>query len=281
MDNQLNQANNKSNIGTILVSAGKIKSIDIDRILAFQQQKNVRFGEAAKALNLIKDEDIEYALAIQFGYPVLLQDDQSVDKSIFMAFKPNSEAAENIRSIREYLNLHWFNQHKELIIVSQSTTDSASIVLANLAVAYAQLGKRTLVIDADLINPKQHEYFKTENRYGLVDLLANRYIFKEVLRPTTIDNLFILSSGAQPPNTYELISRSLKDLLQNIGAEFDVILIDTTAFDYGLEAKVVASIIQGSIIVAKQNESKVSDVEYIKQNLLSVECECLGAILNN
>ena len=148
---------NDRQIGRILVDMGKLKAKDVGRVFALHREKGLRFGEAARKLRLVKDADIEYALSVQFNYPYLKPGQSALGRDLIVAHDPFEGQAEILRDLRTQLLLHWVNgERKVLAIVSPNTGDGRSFVAANLAVVFAQLGEKTLLVDADLRFPRQH-----------------------------------------------------------------------------------------------------------------------------
>ena len=280
MDNTF-KPDNKLNIGSILVSGARLKPTDIEKVLKFQQQNNVRFGEAAKALNLIAEFDIEWALAIQFGYPLLSPNDDSLDKSLVMAYQPHGPDAEPFRNLREHLDLHWFTENKSLMVVGQTAQDASVYTAGNLAIAFAQLGKSVLLIDADFFNAQLHSLFKIGNQFGLSDLIAGRSEVTVLKQIDSIGNLFLLTSGAKPPNTAELISRGLKKVVETLAQRFDIIIVSASPNEAGIEAKLTAKAVGGAIFVLEKHETRLNDIRNMKDNFLEVGCECLGVLLSD
>jgi len=143
-------------IGKLLQDAGKLKSQDMERVLQLQHEQNLRFGDAAVKLGLVTDADIQHALSCQFDYPYLANDSEGLSHELVAAVAPYGKEAEALRSVRSQLLLRWFQEgSKTLAIGCASEGDGASYMTANLAVLFAQLGRKTLLIDADMRQPRQ------------------------------------------------------------------------------------------------------------------------------
>ena len=129
-------------LGQLLLRAGKLKDIDIKRVVTTQQQSGLRFGDAAKRLGLINDIDLQHALARQFGYPYLGEDKSALSKALIAAYQPFSVQAELLRGLRTQLLLRWFNDRtKVLMVASPRWNEGGSSVAANLAIVFAQIGR--------------------------------------------------------------------------------------------------------------------------------------------
>ena len=143
---------------------GKISDEDITIISGLQEKEGLYFGEAAIKLKLVSTEDVQYALSRQFGYPYL-REDEGISKELVVAYEPFGKQAEIYRAIRSQLIMQCLEQgEKSLAITSPCTGDGRSYVAANLALAFAQCRKRTLLIDADFRSPRQHLIFNITRR---------------------------------------------------------------------------------------------------------------------
>ncbi|MCL4472149.1 MAG: chain length determinant protein tyrosine kinase EpsG [Gammaproteobacteria bacterium] len=197
---QASGKNSDAAIGKLLQDAGKLKLQDMDRVFKLQQDQNLRFGEAAVKLGLVTDADIQYALAFQFEYPYLPDGREGLSHELVAATEPYGKEAEALRSARSQLLLRWFQEgRKTLAIGCTREGEGASYLAANLAVLFAQLGRKTLLIDADLRQPRQHQIFNLGNSMGLSDILAGRATSTLASPIKPFPTLSVLPSGSPPP----------------------------------------------------------------------------------
>jgi len=200
-------------IGSILIESGRLSSADADRISEHQQQHGLQFGDAAIALKLLTKEDIDYALAKQFDYAYLNNQDSSLSSQLVAAYKPFSRIGESLRAVRSQLMLRWLNAdaaHKVIAVVSAGKGEGRSFIAANLAIVFAQQGQRTLLLDADLRaapTSGQHSLFKLGKSTGLSGILADRAGLEVALPVPSLPGLTVLPVGAVPPNPQELLGR--------------------------------------------------------------------------
>jgi receptor protein-tyrosine kinase len=269
-------------IGRILVDMGKLKPKDVGRVFALHREKGLRFGEAARKLRLVKDADVEYALSVQFNYPYLKPGQGTLGRDLVVAHDPFDGQAEILRDLRTQLLLHWVNgERKVLAIVSPNAGDGRSFVAANLAVVFAQLGEKTLLIDADLRSPRQHRIFGITDGVGLAHVLRGRAGIEAAERVAYFDNLTVLAAGAAPPNPLELLSRAeLPGLLTEARKNFTVVLVDTPAGARGSDAQVVSARADGVLMVARQNRTKVMDLERLRRTVAACNVQVVGTVLN-
>ncbi|MBS0497804.1 MAG: chain length determinant protein tyrosine kinase EpsG [Proteobacteria bacterium] len=272
----------KFSIGHILLDMGKITPVEAERVLRLQKESGLRFGDAALKLGLITEADIQLVLAQQFDYPYLLPGQGNHSPELVVAYQPFGAQVEVFRAVRSQLMLRWFTSgHKALAIVSYNLGDGVSLFAANLAVVFSQLGERTLLIDANLRCPQQHEIFNLRNRQGLSDVLAGRASVSEVI--TKIDSfidLSVLPAGTLPPNPLELLNRNVFDELNDqLANQFDVILYDTLAFSRGSDALAIAARTDGALVVAHKNSTRLSDINQINEQLKCSGTEVVGSVL--
>ncbi|MDO8333870.1 MAG: chain length determinant protein tyrosine kinase EpsG [Nitrosomonas sp.] len=272
----------KFSIGRILLDMGKITPVEAERVLRFQKENGLRFGDAALKLGLITEADIQLVLAQQFDYPYLLPGQGNHPPELVVAYQPFGAQVEVFRAVRSQLMLRWFTSgRKALTISSCNPDDGVSLFTANLAVVFSQLGERTLLIDANLRCPQQHEIFNLKNKQGLSDVLADRAnIFEVISRIDSFVDLSVLPAGTLPPNPLELLNRLSFDKLSNqLANQFDVILYDTLAFSSGSDALAVASQTEGVLIVVQKNNTRLADINNMNEQLKYSGIEVVGSIL--
>lgn len=273
-------------IGAILIDAGLLTMENAEQVLHMQRQNNLRFGEAAIRLGLLTEADIQYALARQFDYAYLrLNDRKTVSEEVVTAYKPFSAESEQVRAIRSQLMLRWFDrqeQRQTLAIVGPGRHEGRSYLAANLAVVFAQLGERTLLIDADMRHPRQHELFQLTHKIGLSTLLAQRSREEAIVRITDLVGLSVLPAGPVPPNPSELIYRSeFEALLTHVRASYDVVLIDTPAISEGDEAALIALRAGAALTVARSVQTRVARFTDMVNGLSDAGVTLVGSVLND
>ncbi len=281
-------ANAARSIGTILIESGRLSGADANRIAEYQQQHGLQFGDAAIALRLLTKEDIDYALAKQFDYAYLNNQDSSLSSRLVAAYKPFSKIGESLRAVRSQLMLRWFNTeatHKVIAVVSAGKGEGRSFIAANLAIVFAQQGQRTLLLDADLrASPAegQHSLFKLGKSTGLSGILADRAGLEVALPVPGLPGLTVLPVGAVPPNPQELLGRpEFGQLLAKVSQQFDVIIIDTPAGDDYADAEIIAARSGAALMVARKNQSLMPSVALLARRLQAGGVTLVGSVLND
>lgn len=273
-------------IGAILMDAGLLSADDAEQILRLQRQNNLRFGEAAIRLGLLSEADIQYALARQFDYAYLrMSEHKAVSEEVIAAYQPFSSTVERLRAVRSQLMLRWFDkaEHRQtMAIVGPSRYDGRSYLAANLAVVFAQLGERTLLIDADMRKPRQHELFMLQNKVGLSTLLAHRSREEAIVRITDLVGLSVLPAGPVPPNPSELLNRpAFDELISHVRSSYDVVLIDTPSLSSGEDAAMIAVRTGAVLAVARTKQTRVAAFDDMVVGLTNAGVAVVGTVLND
>lgn len=271
-------------IGAILIDHGLLKPDDAEAIFRTQRDTGLRFGDAAIKLGLVSEESIQFALSRQYDYPYLQRGDAKVSATVVAAYDPFSPKVEALRALRSQLMLRWFgadSEHRALAITSPGRGEGRSWITANLAVVFSQLGERTLVIDADLRNPCQHQLFGVENQAGLSAALSGRGTPEICQRVPALRDLSVLPAGPIPPNPQELLARPIfTQLLLKLASEFDVILIDTPASAQFADAQTIAVRASGALVVAQRNASRLAQLRSHADMLRQASALVVGTVLN-
>jgi receptor protein-tyrosine kinase len=274
-------------IGAILMDSGALTPEDAERILLLQKEQGLRFGEAAVRLGLLTEADIQYALSRQFSYAYLrtVGDKKPLSDELVAAYQPFSPRVEELRAIRSQLMLRWFDKNEQrqvLTVVGTERSEGRSHLAANLAVVFSQLGERTLLIDADMRNPRQHELFLLQNKVGLSTVLSGRSRDEAIIRITDLAGLYVLPAGPVPPNPLELLSRlNFDEFLIHVRATFDVVIIDTPALTSGEDAAIIAVRTGAALAVARTARTRLSAFNDMVQGLMNAGVAVVGSVLND
>lgn len=283
---KLAPADSSRSIGAIMVDSGRINLEEAEQILRRQKEQGIRFGEAAIQLGLLTTEDIQSALAHQYGYPRLRHGQSRISEEMVAAYQPHSPQVEALRALRSQLMLRWFAAgdipNKILAVVGPGRGEGRSYLAANLAIVFSQLGETTLLIDADMRHGRQHQIFHVENNSGLSTVLAGRSSTAPVLRLSELAALSVLTAGPIPPNPQELLGRDVfPKLMEKFSQMFDIIIIDTPAGTDYADAQTIASRAGGALMVVRQNETNVDTAGQYARNLNELGVTVVGAVLND
>ena len=263
----------------------KIQPRNIERVLAVQRKQGLRFGEAACALGFATRADVDHALAHQFGLACLRYGDGALTSELVAAYQPASLQVQALRAVRDQLILGWLERDPEsraLAILSAARRAGRSVIAANLAVGFAHLGHRTLLVDADLRNPRQHRLFGLDNRIGLSALLSGRAAAHEAVRDIApLPGLSVLPAGATPPNPQDLLLQpAFGELLRQLRGHAALVLIDCPPASV-TDAQIIAVRAGAAIIVARRHASRLWRVQGISSSVGEAQARVVGAVLND
>lgn len=204
------------------------------------------------------------------------------DSGLIASMNPNSPLSEEYRLLRT--KIHFFSKDQELktvMVTSTQTGEGKTTTISNLAITYAQEGKMVLLIDADMRKPSLHRVFSQLNHQGLSTLLAGESSLKEVTKETFITNLSLIPSGPTSSNPSELIdSITMRELLEQLKQEFDVILIDTPSVLAVSDSVIVSALCDGIIMVVAAGKVKRDRLKKAQEQLEHANARMLGIVLN-
>jgi protein-tyrosine kinase len=270
-------------LGELLQHDGTLTEQDVRDIMAAQRLLGERFGEVASRLGLVKEQDVQHALARQAEFPMAVPGEATLSPELITAYQPASLRAEELRTLRSELSLRWFGKgHRALAIVEARPGDGGAVLAANLAVAFAQLGERTLLIDGNLRAPSQQQLFGLKSDVGLVEFIRGRESLDSAcVKVPGFNCLSVMFSGAVPPNPQELLGHvSFAYLMETATTKFGVVIVDTPAMLQCADAKLIASRTGGAVLATKRHTSRLTDVVRIKSQLEAAGVSLLGAVID-
>lgn len=270
-------------IGSILVEQGRLSANDLDRIQSYASGRKLLFGDAALKLGLLRQGDIDSALAQQFNYPIVpLGGEGGVTTDVIAAYMPQSEMVEPLRALRSQLSLRWTAGHRILAITSPGRGEGRSWLAANLATVFAQMGQRTLLIDADMRYPSQHTLFNLSNAQGLSAILTGRAGREIIRRIHPQLRLFVLPAGLLPPNPQELLARPVFDVIMGLFAEqFEMVIIDTPCATQFADAQVIAARADAALILAHRHSTLQTHLLSCMKNLVESGANVIGSVITD
>ena len=196
---------------------------------------------------------------------------------------PKSPISESYRSLRTNITYASSDKKiKSLLVSSPQPGEGKSTTVANLAIAFAQLRKRTLLIDADLRKPVQHNVFKHPRGPGLSEYLVGEVEdFNSIVHSTMIENLSIVTAGALPPNPSELLgSDRMGKLVDQLEHEWDMILFDSPPIVAVTDSSMISAEIDALIMVVKAGQTDNAAVDRALDTIANVKSPLVGVILN-
>ncbi len=168
------------------------------------------------------------------------------------------------------------------MITSSGPGEGKSTTAANLAVTFAQLGKKVLLVDADLRKPTVHHTFAANNLVGLTTVLTKQKPLDKAIIDTDEQDLYVLPSGPIPPNPAELLSsKSMEQFMEEARAHFDYIIFDTPPLLAVADPQIIAKQCDGTILVVYSERTEIEQSKKAKELLENSQSKLLGVVLNH
>lgn len=204
-------------------------------------------------------------------------------RHLITKLNPRSPISEQYRTIRTNLQFSSVDENLQSILITSAGPGAGkSITAANLAVVYAQQGLKTLLIDADLRKPTVHYTFQLNNLNGLSNVLIGVSNLQEAIFQTDVDDLHVMSCGPIPPNPAELLaSKRMEEILHQAKQLYDVVIFDTPPALAVADAKILANIVDGAIVVVRSNITNFEEAERTVHMMQDSKARLLGSVLND
>ncbi|MFC0187162.1 CpsD/CapB family tyrosine-protein kinase [Fictibacillus aquaticus] len=203
-------------------------------------------------------------------------------RTLVTSLNSKSPIFEAYRTLRTNIQFSSVDQDmRSIVVTSSGPGEGKSTTTANLAVAFAQQGKKVLLVDGDLRKPTMQYTFQVQNISGLTSVLSRQSTLDKVVQKTNIDNLYLLTSGPIPPNPSEMLgSNGMKDLLAEALQEYEYVLFDSPPVLAVTDAQILSNMTDGNILVVKSGQTEQEAAVRAKELLLASKGKMLGAVLN-
>ncbi|MBB3108573.1 capsular exopolysaccharide synthesis family protein [Paenibacillus phyllosphaerae] len=194
-----------------------------------------------------------------------------------------SVVTENYRNLRTNIQYASTEKATQVILISSAKrSEGKTTTSSNLAVAYANEGKRVMLIDADLRNPALHNVFSIHNTKGLCERLVDESNTREVIRETGIAGLSLITSGIIPINSAELVSsEAMKSLIDELRNSYDVIIIDSPPVLLVSDGLALSTLCDGVVMVIDSKKTEKIHARKAKMLFEHVNARLIGVVLNN
>lgn len=204
-------------------------------------------------------------------------------RKLITAIDPKSPISEQYRTIRTNIQFSLVDKEIHSIMVTSSGPDEGkTTTVVNLAVVFAQQGKKVLLVDTDLRKPTAHYTFSATNTFGLTSVLTRQMSLENAVRDTDIKNLTVLTSGPIPPNPAELLaSKAMDQFFLDVSLAYDIVLFDTPPVNAVTDAQILANKCDGTILVAYSQKTEKEQIVKAKEAIQSAQGKLLGVVLNH
>ncbi|MDR4949915.1 CpsD/CapB family tyrosine-protein kinase [Neobacillus cucumis] len=204
-------------------------------------------------------------------------------RKLITAIAPKNAISEQYRTIRTNIQYSSVDGDMSAIMVtSAGPGEGKSTTAANLAVTFSQLGKKVLLVDADLRKPTVHHTFQVNNIYGFTTILTKQTTLEKAVLKSKEDDLFILTSGPIPPNPAELLSsKSMEQFIIDAKETFDYVIFDTPPLLAVADPQIIANQCDGSVLVVYSEKTEIDQAKKSKELLQNAQSKLLGVVLNH
>jgi len=277
----------------------------LEKIHEVMRSMSTTFADAAERLGLLRPEAFEQALLkIKSGH--MVEDESMVETAIrriaadrrvvlrqgervapsrqlILAHDPDNPRSERLRALRtELLLLHETGRGANVLaVVSPGSGEGRSQLCAELAISFAQLGRRTLLVDADMRKPQQHVLFGSTNQHGLSQSIAHNE--KPYYHPVTgLPFMHLLTAGPIPPNPLELLSDGrFSNLLSDWRNAYEFIVLDTPPVEECADGLAVATVAARALVLSRAQHTSFNSTRALLRRLASTQSRLLGAVINH
>jgi len=263
---------------TFLVRERGLTEADLQRVVECQRAQELNLSEALLQLGMVTQADLVAARGLRTEPPAAAVGVAS--QSMLFVRDPFHPVSEQVRGLRtELLRRQPDKLHNRIAIVSANKGDGRSRLAAALAMACAQMDQATLLVDADLRMPTQHELFGLPRGPGLADTLE-RGVAPQVMGVQGLPKLAVLTAGKLVNNPLELLcSRPFADLLDSWRRSYRHVIVDTAAAERGADATAVASAAGGVLVLSRLDHSGLPACAELLKRLRGAQVSMLGSVV--
>ena len=257
---------------------GKIHMIDAEkerlkrrqRALALKAKKEAKEDDSAEnAENAENEEEAS---------------EEDLSSELILKNNPKSIISEDFRTVRTSLDFSLVGKNNNsLVLTSTVPNEGKSFVSANLAIAFANTGKKVLLVDADMRLGRQHEIFELSNQAGLSNLLVETAgdRLRKYVQKTEIENLSVVTRGVTPPNPAELIdSKQMEKFIATVKSKYDYVIIDSAPVYNLADSLIISKKADRTMIVCRANKTNINHVKDGLKSLQAIDANIAGVILN-
>lgn len=273
------QAASKTSLPETLVRLNRLDAAAVEQVKTAQSRLRKPFGQTALQLGLISAHDLEYALGVQLG--MLAETDEAVriPPSLVLVRKPYSPAADEFRRLRARLLTSVPAEELKLFSISSAErTIGGGPAAANFATALAQVGRRVLLVDANLKRPTLGALFGDPNGPGLHEVLARQINFESAASATLVKSLDLLPGGAVTPDPHRLfMSKEFATVIDRAVNAYDHVIFLTAPHNGGGDEELVWAATKRVFVTARKHHVRASVLRDMRNVVRGANASILGA----
>lgn len=201
---------------------------------------------------------------------------------LFARDDPNSTASEAMRNIRTNISFRLKGKScQSFSVVSANSGEGKSFFAINIAMLFASMGKKTVVVDGDMRKSRINELADIERSPGLSDALTGKVSFASIIKSVLTPNLYILASGTKPPNPAELLtSHKINEFNEKLSNAFDIVIYDTPPITSVTDPLILSQIAGNVVMLIKGSQTKKNVLRRCVKQLSEFDIRILGTVLN-
>ncbi|OWT74300.1 MULTISPECIES: CpsD/CapB family tyrosine-protein kinase [unclassified Achromobacter] len=262
---------------------GLLTEEQVQHVVQLQKTDGLRFGQAAVKLGFVSEELVQSVLAEQYHYDYAPARQQTSDIPLAIASAPFSQEAEAIRQVRAEVSIRLEGQPRIAVaVVSPDDSEGRAYLAASLAIAFAQTGRSTLLVNANLRASGQRDMLGTStNAAGLSTVLAGRAATGAARPVPGFPKLAVLDAGPQPPNPAELLREpALDKVLTAFADSYEIFIVNTPAASHSSDAQSIARQVDACLLIARKDVTNLADLERTAALLETAGVRILGTVYN-
>ena len=210
------------------------------------------------------------------------KDNGKLERRLITREDPKSPVAEAYRGLRTNMLYSSTKNIKSILVSSAGPGEGKTTTVANLAITYANLGKRTLLVDTDLRRPVVHKVFGLDREPGVTNYISGQTdSYNKLIKNTEIKNLFVMTSGLIPPNPSEILgSDNMLKLVKSLENDWDIVLFDSPPLVAVTDANMISKEIDRIVLVIKVGQTDKKAFHHTINNLKNIDAPLGGIIMN-
>lgn len=275
--------NSDSEVAVRLIRRCALSPTIIDEIVKEQHRQQVSFARAALQLRHVRQEDIDAVTPDESTVTLVDRQRLRPGEPLVIAHDPYHARSESIRALRTELLMRHEHENKGNVVavLSPCPGEGRSMLAAELAIAFSQLGEPTLLVDADLREPGQHLLFGADNQQGLAQSLSDEAP-PHVNPVENLPQLFVLSAGSMPPNPLELLSGArFEALVEQWRSRYRHVVIDTPPVAIYSDALAVATAVGRVLVLSRAQHTPYQETRELLRRLAATQSQILGAVMSH
>lgn len=197
--------------------------------------------------------------------------------------KPDDEAIESLRSLRTTIHFALMDSaHNSILITGSAPGLGKSFISKNLSAVLAQAGQRVVIVDADLRKGHVNKEFGLRREIGISEFVSGTVTLEEIIKPTSIPNLWVVTTGQIPPNPSELLMHlRFESMLDQLGAQFDTVIVDSPPILAVSDAAIIGRLTGATLMVARAGMHPISELEQAMKRLSHAGVPVKGFVFND